>query len=288
MLNNKNLKLISIIKKYINNDPKLYVKFNHYNRKYPIDELMPYIIEILEDGISFRKIKSSISWSTIYKFHQKLVQFKIIENTYDLNVNKYLSNLETLPQNYYTDTTFVCNKLGEESVGYNQQIKKHKTSKISIITDDFNIPVSVSISSGSPHDSTILYNQLDDLHNKHPLLFNKNKTLIADAAYDSQKLRVKVEELNLGKLLTHKNRRNTYIYIYTYYCNGKQKEIKDIYKIDEYLLLKQRINVEHSICEYKKYKRCQLRYDRQLNTFSSFVYLASLKILIKKVGFYII
>jgi len=288
MLNNKNLKLISIIKKYINNDPKLYVKFNHYNRKYPIDELMPYIIEILEDGISFRKIKSSISWSTIYKFHQKLVQFKIIENTYDLNVNKYLSNLETLPQNYYTDTTFVCNKLGEESVVYNQQIKKHKTSKISIITDDFNIPVSVSISSGSPHDSTILYNQLDDLHNKHPLLFNKNKTLIADAAYDSQKLRVKVEELKLGKLLTHINRRNTYIYIYTYYCNGKQKEIKDIYKIDEYLLLKQRINVEHSICEYKKYKRCQLRYDRQLNTFSSFVYLASLKILIKKVGLYII
>ena len=40
--------------------------------------------------------------------------------------------------------------------------------------------------------------------------------------------------LNLGKLLTHKNRRNS-----------KQKEIKDIYKIDEYLLLKQRINVEH-------------------------------------------
>ena len=28
--------------------------------------------------------------------------------------------------------------------------------------------------------------------------------------------------------------------------------------MDEYLLLKQRINVEHSICEYKKYKRCQL------------------------------
>ena len=57
--------------------------------------------------------------------------------------------------------------------------------------------------------------------------------------------------------------------------------------MDKYLLLKQRINVgrsicEHSIYEYKKYKRGQLRYDRQLNTFSSFVYLASLKILIKK------
>jgi len=130
MLNNKNLKLISVIKKYINNDPELYIKFNHYNRKYTIDELLLYIIEILEDGISFRKIKSSISWSTIvkdkvkfyftllcsslfevmkvglspppiYKFHQKLVQYKIIKNTYNINVNKYSSNLETLSQNNY-------------------------------------------------------------------------------------------------------------------------------------------------------------------------------------------
>ncbi len=50
------------------------------------------------------------------------------------------------------------------------------------------------------------------------MLFNKNKTLIADAAYDSKKLRGKMDELKLGKLLTHKNRRN-----------GKYKEIKDIY-----------------------------------------------------------
>ena len=59
MLNNKNLKLISIIKTYINNDHKLHVKSYYYNRKYTIDELLPYIIEILEDGISFRKIKIS-------------------------------------------------------------------------------------------------------------------------------------------------------------------------------------------------------------------------------------
>ena len=139
------------------------------------------------------------------------------------------------------------------------------------------IYISVNLTSGSPHDSTILYKQLDELHTKHPLLFNKNKTLIADTAYDSKKLRDKVDELKLGKLLTHKNIRN-----------GKHKEIKDIYTMGEYLLLKQRINVGRSICEYKKYKRCQLRYDRQLNTFSSFVYLASLKILIKKIGVYII
>ena len=56
-------------------------------------------------------------------------------------------------------------------------------------------------------------------------------------------LRNKVYELKLYKLLTHKN-----------IHNGKHKEII--------------------------YKRCQLRYDRQLNKFYSFVYSTSLKILI--------
>ena len=56
-------------------------------------------------------------------------------------------------------------------------------------------------------------------------------------------LRDKVDKLKLGKLLTHKN-----------IHNGKHKEII--------------------------YKRCQLRYDRQLNKFYSFVYSTSLKILI--------
>jgi len=118
----------------------------------------------------------------------------------------------------------------------NQQINKHKTTKISIITDEFNVPVSVNLSSGSPHDSTILNKQLDNLYNKHPLLFNNDKILIADDAYDCKKLRDKMDDLKLGKLLTHKNRRNS-----------KQKEIKDTYTMYDYLLLKQRINVEHSI-----------------------------------------
>ena len=41
--------------------------------------------------------------------------------------------------------------------------------------------------------------------------------------------------------------------------NIKKLKIFDVITtMGEYLLLKQRINVEHSICEYKKYKRCQL------------------------------
>ena len=41
--------------------------------------------------------------------------------------------------------------------------------------------------------------------------------------------------------------------------NIKKLKIFDVITtMDEYLLLKQHINVGHSIYEYKKYKRCQL------------------------------
>ena len=41
--------------------------------------------------------------------------------------------------------------------------------------------------------------------------------------------------------------------------NIKKLKIFDVITTkSKYLLLKQRINVKYSICEYKKYKRCQL------------------------------
>jgi hypothetical protein len=85
-------------------------------------------------------------------------------------------------------------------VSFNQQIKKHKTTKISIISDEFNIPISVVTTTGSIHDSIILNNQLDILNKEHLTLFNEKKIILADAAYDSLALKDKVNNLKLGKL----------------------------------------------------------------------------------------
>ena len=175
----------------------------------------------------------------------------------------------------YTDTTFICNKLGSENVSFNQQIKKHKTTKISIITDDFNVPISVITSTGSVHDSVILNNQLDILNNKFPILFNENKIILADAAYDSIPLKKKVIDLKLGKLITPKNIRNS-----------KTSNIE--INLYEKLLLKKRISIEHTINKYKQFKRCQLRYDKNIKTFNSFIFMVSLIILIKHSGIYLI
>jgi hypothetical protein len=270
-INSTDSKLIKLIEDHINDKILLKLKFNHHNQKYKINELLKCIIIILKTGISYRNISNitTINWNTIYKFHCKLIKYNIFEDTYDKCVKKYLTDLNIKTHYLNIDTTFVCNKLGMEDVSFNQQIKKHKTTKISIISDDFNVPISVITSTGSVHDSLILDKQLDKLYDKQPIIFNNKNILLADAAYDSSILREKVKKLNLGILFTNKNIRNS------------KKEITK-YTLYEKLLLNKRVNVEHTINTYKQLKRCQIRYDKHIRTFNSFVFLAALRILINK------
>ena len=61
---------------------------------------------------------------------------------YNESIDIYLNKLDNNTNKYFTDTTFICNKLGEEL-----EVKKHKTSRNLIISDDFDIPISIKIES---------------------------------------------------------------------------------------------------------------------------------------------
>jgi hypothetical protein len=205
-----NDKVIRTLLYFINNNEKLKKIFNHCNRKHKLEHLLDCSLNMLQLGLSYRetakkyeeKNKIKIHFSTIAKFHNKLQKYKIIEESYNKNVTNYLNELNKHRIILHTDTTFICNKLGSEDVSYNQQIKKHKTSKISIITDDFNVSISVITSTGKTNDALILKTQLDDLYNKQPSIFDNTKILLADAAYNSSILDIKIKDLELGILIT--------------------------------------------------------------------------------------
>ena len=61
----------------------------------------------------------------------------------------------------------------------------YSTNKVSLIIDEYNIPINITINNSKQNDSSILNEQLDTIYNKYPILFDNNKSLIADAAYDS-------------------------------------------------------------------------------------------------------
>lgn len=74
--------IITVIKNTIESNPYLKIKFNHPNRKYNVDELLPYIIQVLEHGVSYRNIKTktNICWNTlrikIFDFYSQSCKLK--------------------------------------------------------------------------------------------------------------------------------------------------------------------------------------------------------------------
>jgi len=262
------------INNLINKNINLNKIFNYKtkNRKYSNKTLIKCIIDILKDGISFRSIGKykKIKWQTIYKFYYKLIQNNVIKIIFDNIVDNYKKKI--LKNNIFiTDTTLIPNKLGINHIGYNPQYPKHKTSKISIISDINGIPLNICCSDGSTNDSKILYNQLDDFKNSNSDLLNNNNILLGDAGYDSNKIREKLNNIKFGKLLAARNKRNI-----------KNKYKLELIKLspEEKKLLKKRIKIEHINAQLKQYKRISIRYDKYISNYINFVYLACINIII--------
>ncbi len=272
--------LIKNIIKYINSNLKLKNQFNHPNRKYKINILLKFILQILDTGLSFRKINEisnkNIHWNTIYKFFIKLQKTDVISLSYYDTVkkytNKYLKNKSNI---LLTDTTIIPNKLGIDKKGFNPQIPKHKASKISLITDELGIPLNANIYNVSIYDSKILDGQLDDFVKNNKILLNNKNILLGDAGYDSHKLREKLIKNKIGMLLTSKNKRN---------IKDKNKLKALELSIDEKLLLKKRIKIEHTNAHLKQYKRLAIRYDKYSKNYQVFLHMACINIILKQIN----
>jgi len=266
--------IITTIINYINSNEKLKVIFNHHNQKYQIAELLKYVVIILKSGISYRNISllnTKIHWNTIYKFIKKLEKYKIIDKIYNIQSIIYVNKLKDSPKYLKTDTSFIMNKYGMNEVAYNPQVKKHKTMKISVITDFFNIPIFINSYNSKIHDAQILSNDIILFHEKYPDM--NNKILLGDNAYDSVKLKLEVKTILDSELLSPKNKRN----------------MKDINKLSdlepsliEKQILKSRNSVEYTFNKFKKYKRIQLRYDKYIKYFNFYFKLAALDILMNQ------
>lgn len=271
-LANNEMKVIKHIENLIINNKIKFKLFFHYNQKYTINELLTNVFIILKKGMSFREIKkyTHIHWNTIYKFFIKLSKYNMLNDMYKDTINMYLNEINKMEINnnnfLYIDSSIVLNKYGIDNISINPQLKKHKSSKFSIITDDFGVPIDCNTYKSSINDAKIADMQINNIIQNHPLLCLNNKTLIGDAAYDSNKIRDKLKNNKIGVLLTSRNIRNT-----------KNKEILNKQKPNfiEKMILNKRISVEHTINKYKQFKRINIRYDKKSNNYNTFLCMAS-------------
>ena len=149
------------------------------------------IVYFLNQGVSYRSYFKGIhiytkdnipSYSTIYKFFNKLIKYNIINITFYKLVNRYINKKKC--NKFIIDSTFILNKYGVDNIGYNNNlVPKHKTSKVSLITDIKGKPLDMFLSKGNINDAKIIIDQLYSFINNVKLK-NINNIFIGDAAYD--------------------------------------------------------------------------------------------------------
>ena len=121
-----------------------------------------------------------------------MVDDNILGECYTEMVDTYMNIEETMEDGIiYTDTTVIGNKYGNENVARNKCYKNKNVSKLSLVTDSKGVPIDIKLYSGNVHDSRIACEHINESRDIDPLVKNRHKIkcLVADAGYDSGKLK---------------------------------------------------------------------------------------------------
>lgn len=204
--------LIDIIIEYIKTHDKYHKLFNHFNQKYQIKDLFRAVFYKLSEGIPFRKLedmKLNVKWNNVVYFTKKLCVSGLFDEMPTNFTNHYINLIGNKLTTINVDSTLIHNKLGSDNVTYNPQFKKHKSSKITIFVDNFNISIYSTVTSSNVHDAKVCNDHIGQIAKQFPNLCTNNIYVVGDAAYDSSNIRNNIADNNIGELVCPKNPRKS-------------------------------------------------------------------------------
>jgi hypothetical protein len=201
-----NEKLAEYMLTYIESTSAIKHHFMHHKQKYLIKDLLVTLLYKLEHKISYREISHTrikniqqVKSGALQYFNDKLVKLNFFNNFFNYYISKYIDEMDDKLSIFYVDSTLIANKLGIDEVTFNVQLKKHRSSKISIVIDNFGVPIDHITINSNVHDAPLCVNHINNIAKKYPKLCDNTKIFVADAAYDSKQI---VESLKTNKLGT--------------------------------------------------------------------------------------
>ena len=243
--------------------------FPHFNTKYDLDLIISEILYILKTGISWRDLRSSINWSSLYFHHRKFIIHNIYKLAFDNILSLYISKIKNI-NGLLIDSSFFQNKFGRNKIARNKFFKNKNCCKVSIISDLHGIPFSILTKEGNFHDATIFEDHKSDIDHLSPLLpTNKVIFFMADKAYHSKNISNYFNEKNIKVLIPPKK--------------NKTKNVKQ-FTLKQHKLYKNRLLIEHLFKDIKRFKRLNMIFDANHSTFLGFIYLALTAISINKIN----
>ena len=254
-------KIFKSYKKYIIN-----IARNKYpdirKRKYPLEYYLNNFVYMLNDLVKWSTLKlihptcSNYHWKSIYNEFKKWSYDSVFKEAYILFLqNEYFkisSVIRDKKINLFIDATKIYNKHGSDKIGINFENKKKNVTVIIGICDDNKIPLAfeymdTNLSKTKTSRNTIKHdlNGVQPTLNNIPVKFKKyiNVKLIGDKGYITSK-KFNMDNRKIGII-----------------CPKRKNQKKENNKIE---------NVFASI---KKYDRINVRKDRYITNYMSFLYI---------------
>ena len=246
------------------------------NTKYTLDQILDVIEYVLITGASWRSIdlpifnNLNIRWQSIYYHFQKFSKVNVFKKVYLQLLDSYFKQNRSGKLKYLSvDTSFLKN-YNASNVAFNGYCRKKRLSKLSLIVDSNGVPISALIAAGNHSDQKLFYNNWNDLYveingsknNKH------KRYLLADAIYDTKSIRDTINNKQITPLIAF-NKRNSRNDTRT--VSGHHKQI-----------FRKRMIVENVFSWIYQNRRTTGRYDKLNRNYYSFLFMALVKILIRR------
>lgn len=145
--------------------------------------------------------------------------------------------------------------MGSELISITPGSRKHKGTKIHVISTENKIPVGITFSDAKTHDSKMVLDTIKTIK-----FSTKGATILADKGYVGEKLRVYLKLQKINFLAVPKK--------------DMKKKLTPLQK----LKMEKRPRIEHFFSSLKRFQRINTRMDRSINSFSSFCFIALLVI----------
>jgi len=247
--------------------------------KYSIDQIMDVIEYVLITGSSWRSLNLPIfantgfRWQSFYYHFKKFSKNHVFGNVYKELISKYFKTNVSGKLKYLSiDTSFVKNEYAS-NVAFNGYYKKKRLSKLSLVVDSNGVPLSTVLARGNINDSKLLDRNIQNMlinivpktqNNKHKRYF------LADASYDTANVRQTITSMNITPMIRHIQRKR------------KDMTQNKRFTKKETSIYNRRIIIENCFSWLYKNRRTNKRYDKSNSTYMSFVYMAFIRILLRR------
>ena len=223
---------------------------HHPNSKYSLDIIIRELLFVLKSGVSWRNVRSPINYKTLFWHFNNFSKHHVFSRLFQKIKLLYLK--KHLPSTFLIDSTPIGNKFGVNKIGRNKFYKNKFITKVSLLTDVTGFPLSIFFMKGNRHDNITFKKHVDDLLLVIP---RRKLKIMADKGYASVDNYNYLNSNNIDHIIPPR----------------KNMKIAKVYTYDKKEYVK-RIKIEHIFGRLKLFKRVDLRYDKKLSNFSSFVY----------------